>query len=56
MPSLRPGSQMEGGYEGSEAGQQEKKEGDIAEVRATNTVRAKGIQKRGYAGSKIESN
>lgn len=56
MPSLRPGSQVEGGYEGSEAGQQEKKEGDIAEVRATNTVRAKGIQKRGYAGSKIESN
>lgn len=56
MPCLRPGSQVEDGFEGSEAGKQEEKEGDITEVRATNTVRAKGTQKRGYTGGKIQSN
>lgn len=56
MPCLRPGSQVEDGFEGSEAGKLGGKGGDITEVRATNTLRAKGTQKRGYNGGKIQSN
>ena len=41
---------------GVKLGSRRKRREIIAEVRATNTERAKGTQKRGDAGGKIESN